>query len=103
MEPLNRDPYLWQKAKARAKFQSHLVVYVVVNAGLWVIWAFNPKQSETLPWPVWVAAFWGIGLVLRGVAAYGGFSQEQRTQREYERLRLQQQQEQGPNNTSRMV
>ena len=31
-------------------------------------------------------AFWGIGLVARGVAAYGGFNREQRAQREYERL-----------------
>lgn len=90
MEPLNRDPHLWQQAKARAKFQSHVVVYVLVNAGLWVIWAFSPRHTETLPWPVWVAAFWGIGLVLRGVAAYGGCGQEQRTLREYQRLQQKQ-------------
>ena len=39
-----------------------------------------------VPWPVWATAFWGFGLVMRGMAAYGGFSHEQRTQREYERL-----------------
>ena len=91
MEPVNRDPHLWQQAKARAKFKSHVVVYVLVNAGLWVIWALNPKSSDLVPWPVWVAAFWGIGLVLRGAAAYGGFSEEQRTLREYQRLQQQQQ------------
>ena len=87
MEPLSRDPYLWQKAKARAKFQSHLVVYVLVNAGLWALWAFTShRHDEFVPWPVWPTVFWGIGLVVRGVAAYGGFSYEQRAQREYERL-----------------
>jgi hypothetical protein len=87
MEPLQRDPYLWQKAKARAKFQSHLVTYLVVNAGLWVIWALTDHYHYgEIPWPLWSTAFWGFGLVMRGVAAYGGFSHEQRTQREYERL-----------------
>lgn len=87
MEPLNRDPQLWQQAKARARFQSSVVVYVVVNVALWTIWALTDHQHEGMvPWPVWATAFWGFGLVMRGVAAYGGFSHEQRTQREYERL-----------------
>jgi hypothetical protein len=87
MEPLQRDPYLWQKAKARAKFQAHLVTYLVVNAGLWVVWALTdqPHHGE-IPWPLWATAFWGFALVMRGIAAYGGMSREQRTQREYERL-----------------
>jgi hypothetical protein len=93
MEPLNRDPYLWQKAKARAKFQSSLVVYLVVNAGLWVVWALIPSHHDHdfLPWPVWVSVFWGFGLIARGVAAYGGFGYEQRAQREYEQLLREQQ------------
>ncbi|WP_201978923.1 2TM domain-containing protein [Hymenobacter rubidus] len=87
MEPLQRDPYLWQKAKARAKFQAHLVTYLVVNAGLWVIWALTDHRHEgEVPWPLWATAFWGFGLLMRGIAAYGGMSREQRTQREYERL-----------------
>ena len=89
MEPLNRDPYLWQRAKARVKFQSHLLVYLVVNAGLWVVWALTDRGNNGLvPWPVWPSAFWGLGLVLNGLAAYGGFGfgRAQRTQREYERL-----------------
>lgn len=89
MESLTRDPSLWQQAKARAKFQSHLVVYLVVNAGLWALWALtNHRHDELVPWPVWTSAFWGLGVVIRGLAAYGrfGFGYEQRTQREYERL-----------------
>ena len=87
MESLQRDPYLWQKAKARARFQSHLLTYVTVNATLWVIWALTERHhGGGIPWPLWATAFWGIGLVARGVAAYGGFNREQRTQREYERL-----------------
>ena len=87
METLQRDPYLWQKAKARARFQLHLLTYLTVNATLWVIWALTDRHhSGEIPWPLWATAFWGIGLVARGVAAYGGFNREQRTQREYERL-----------------
>lgn len=87
MEPLNRDPYLWQKAKARSRFQAHLVTYVVVNCGLWVLWALTDRHySGGIPWPIWSTVFWGIGLVMRGLSAYGGFNHEQRTQREYERL-----------------
>ncbi len=101
MEPLNRDPYLWQKARARAKFQSHLVVYVVVNCGLWVLWALtNRRHDDLVPWPVWSTVFWGVGLVMRGVAAYGGFNHEQRTQREYERLVREQN---GSDNSSRFA
>ena len=92
MEPLQRDPYLWQKAQARAKFQAYLLSYLFVNATLWVIWAFTephyfgrPFHSE-IPWPLWVTFFWGLGLVRRGIAAYGGFTYEQRAQREYDRL-----------------
>ena len=93
METLQRDPYLWQKAKARAKFQASLLSFLFVNALLWVIWAFTapshhyvrPFHSE-IPWPLWVTFFWGLGLIKRGIAAYGGFSYEQRAQREYDRL-----------------
>ena len=69
METLQRDPYLWQKAKARAKFQAHLLSFLFVNATLWVIWAFTqphhfgrPFHTE-IPWPLWVTFFWGLGLI----------------------------------------
>ncbi|OGX85722.1 hypothetical protein BEN47_14640 [Hymenobacter lapidarius] len=92
MEPLQRDPDLWQKAKARAKFQANLLSFLFVNATLWLIWAFiephhsgRPFRTE-VPWPLWVTFFWGLGLIKRGIVAYGGFTYEQRTQREYARL-----------------
>ena len=86
MEPQARDPYLWQKAKARTKFQSHLLVYGLVNGGLWLLWALTPHGREPLPWPIWTSAFWGFGLLTQGLAVYAGHSQSERTQREYERL-----------------
>ena len=89
MEPLQRDPYLWQKAKSRAKFQSHLFIYLWVNALLWAIWALTDRpHTGEIPWPLWSTAFWGFGVLMSGLAAYGygSLSREQRTQREYERL-----------------
>jgi hypothetical protein len=86
-----RDQRLWQVAKARTKFQSHLVTYFVVNAGLWLLWclntrSFEPRQHDYLPWPIWSTVFWGVGIVAQGLAAYGSLNRGERTQREYERL-----------------
>jgi hypothetical protein len=91
-----RDQRLWQIASARTKFQGHLVTYLVVNAGLWVLWAvttgsFERHNHSELPWPIWSTVFWGIGLVAQGLAAYSNFNRGERTQREYERLLTQQQ------------
>jgi hypothetical protein len=87
-----RDQRLWQIAKARTKFQSHLVTYLVINAGLWLLWAFTTRSFEFrhhdyLPWPIWSTVFWGVGVVTQGLAAYGSLNGGERTQREYERLR----------------
>ena len=81
-----RNADLWQQAKSRARFKTQLLVYLVVNAGLWVFWVFSPRPHNMVPWPVFVTAFWGFGLLMRGIAAYGGFSNRQQAQREYERL-----------------
>jgi len=84
-----RDQRLWQIAKARTKFQGHLVTYLIVNAGLWLLWALLPEahgRHSELPWPIWSTVFWGIGLVAQGLAAYSTLNRGERTQREYERL-----------------
>ncbi|MGI4866336.1 MAG: 2TM domain-containing protein [Janthinobacterium lividum] len=90
-----RDQRLWQIAKARTKFQGHLVVYALVNAGLWALWAITTwpleRHHSELPWPIWTSVFWGIGLAMQGFAAYSNLNRGQRTQREYERLLNQQQ------------
>lgn len=92
-----RDQRLWQVAKARTKFQSHLVTYLLVNAGLWALWAlttrsFEPRHhADFLPWPIWSTVFWGIAVVGQGLTAYGNLNRGERTQREYERLLAQEQ------------
>jgi hypothetical protein len=89
-----RDQRLWQIATARTKFQGHLLVYFIINAGLWLLWAILPQPHTTrdlLPWPVWSTVFWGFGLAMQGLAAYSNLNRGERTQREYERLLNQQQ------------
>ncbi|MFD1871657.1 2TM domain-containing protein [Hymenobacter bucti] len=90
-----RDQRLWQIAKARTKFQSHLVVYFLVNTGLWLLWLLLPEahghhRYNELPWPVWTSVFWGLGLAIQGFSAYSKLNRGERTQREYERLLNQQ-------------
>ena len=58
-----------KRIKEKNGFKVHLVVYLVVNATLLVVWAFT---GAGFFWPIFVIAFWGIGLVMNGYAAYHG-------------------------------
>ena len=88
-----RDERLWQVAKARTKFQGHLLVYLLVNIGLWVLWALTDghHDNSSLPWPAWTSSVWGLAVAWQGFCAYGRLNRGERTQREYERLLSQQQ------------
>lgn len=86
------DPHLWQIAKRRAKFQSHLLVYLLVNGGLWALYflTFEGHHTFEIPWPMWSSLFWGIGLLNQGLYAYSSLNKSEWVQREYERLAAQQ-------------
>ncbi|MCC3158111.1 2TM domain-containing protein [Hymenobacter sp. 15J16-1T3B] len=92
MQPLDRDPQLWRVARARAKFKSHLVTYLLVNALLWAIWYFTDgavhyrRHGFDVPWPVWSTLFWGLGVAVQGLSTYGFVSQHSWSEREYQRL-----------------
>lgn len=83
-----RDERLWRIAKARAGFKSHLIIYLVVNAGLWALW-FLTDNTGNPPWPVWPGLGWGLGLAFQYFNAYhrDPFGD---TLREYEKLQEQQ-------------
>jgi hypothetical protein len=73
MENQPVDPHLWQKAEARVKFKRHVLTYVLVNSGLWVIWFISGARvySENgIPWPVWPMLGWGIGLIANYIGVY---------------------------------
>jgi len=85
-----RDEQLWKLAKKRADFKRSLLFYIVINAFLWAIWWFSDGHWSWgwggIPWPLWVTAGWGIGIVFQFFDAYGG-NKEDLAEREYRKLK----------------
>ncbi len=87
--PQEKDKMLWQIARKRVAFKSHLAAYVIVNVFLWMTWYFSGQDSSDeslLPWPLWTTAGWGIGLAFHFAGAYvfPGYSS---VEREYQKLK----------------
>jgi hypothetical protein len=59
--------------KRKQEFRAAIAAYVVVNAALWIIWALSDERGDAngIPWPLWVTAFWGLGMVLSAWNVYG--------------------------------
>ncbi len=77
-----------KRVQARTGFVSHLLLYVVVHAGLIAIWAFS---GQGYPWFLWPLFCWGAAVAVHGVTLWIGpdSPREQRSiARELERLRL---------------
>jgi hypothetical protein len=70
MEDLKADPR-YEEARRHAQnvrgFYIHLVVYLLVNAGLF---ALNMLSSPGRLWYGWATFGWGIGLVAHGVSVF---------------------------------
>lgn len=89
---MNEDEVYKQAKKnvdEKVDFLQHLVIYVLINIMLIVI---NLLTSPGYLWFIWVAFFWGIGLVVQGVSvfAFGGIFQDMKTsmmEKELERLK----------------
>ena len=88
MDDLTSHPR-YKEARRRVRnlrgFYTHLVLYVLVNAGLVIL---NLVTSPGRWWFGWATAGWGIGLLAHGLAvfAFGGWlgaDWEQRKIREY--------------------
>ncbi len=91
--PEGKDPELWEIAQKRASFRSHVVSYLIVNTFLWAIWFFTDRHQRweqgDLPWPVWPALGWGVGLAFHYAGAYI-FPRANLVETEYEKLKQQQ-------------
>lgn len=85
--PQDKDPQLWELARRRASFKSHLVTYLLVNGGLWLLWYFTGGRTygTGIPWPAWSTFGWGIGLVSHYVGAYHATGVNA-VEKEYDRL-----------------
>ncbi|KAA0989619.1 2TM domain-containing protein [Dyadobacter aurulentus] len=82
-----RDAVLWKKAKKRAAFKIHLRTYLIINAGLWLLYFFTHYPNfNPIPWPVFPMLGWGIGLGMHYFTAYGNLDEDALAKREYERL-----------------
>ncbi|MBC7873219.1 MAG: 2TM domain-containing protein [Ferruginibacter sp.] len=85
-----KDEKLWAIAKKRAGFKKDVVIYLLVNALLWMIWLLSAGYNNYsgVPWPVWPTAGWGIAILIQYLEAYQ-FPKENRTEKEYEKLKQQ--------------
>lgn len=63
----------YTRAKHRVEelksFYTHLIVYIVVNLGLFLI---NILTSPRTLWFYWPLFGWGIGVVAHGLGVFGG-------------------------------
>lgn len=85
---VEKDARLWEVAKRRMSFKYHLGSYIIMNIFFWVIWFLTGTHANYnggLPWPVWPALGWGVGLLFHFLGAYI-FVQESGIEKEYEKL-----------------
>ena len=80
-----RDEQLWQLAKARADFKTHLATYLIINFLLWMIWLIT-GGIQAYPWPIWPTVGWGIGVIFNYLAVY---QFKDTTEKEYQKLKEQ--------------
>jgi hypothetical protein len=85
------NPELWKQAKERVGFRMHLRTYLIVNIGLWLIWAVTlfaiPSRSGFyFPWPFFPTLGWGIGLVSHYLSVYRRGNQRNMVEEEYQKL-----------------
>jgi hypothetical protein len=69
-----------KQLQERRDFVPHLLAYILVNAGLVVVWALTSPKA--IFWPGFVLVFWGVGLVIH---AWNAFFRRPITEAEVER------------------
>jgi hypothetical protein len=51
-----------RRIKKKREFVRSVVVYLLVNTGLWLIWAYDGADTDDL-WPALVSGIWGVLLL----------------------------------------
>jgi hypothetical protein len=88
----DKDQQLWRIAQKRARFRRSLYYYIAVNLFLWFIWWITVGRHTGFtgyPWPIWVMLGMGVSVAKQYYEAYRG-DREEVAQREYEKLKQQQ-------------
>ena len=70
--------------KRKRDFLNHVLVFGVVIASLWAIWA---TTGFGFPWPIFPMALWGVGVVGHGSDAYRRPFSDEEVDEEMQRLR----------------
>ena len=70
-EPKSVEQRARGRLRAEKGFYVHLVIYVIVISGLFVI---NALTGHGRWWFVWPAIGWGIGLTIHALSAFGMIS-----------------------------
>jgi uncharacterized membrane protein YkvI len=84
---LNRDQELWKKARERAGFKLHLIVYIIVILFIWVLWAFIGYINDGdygHKWPLYPMFGWCLIILLHYFIVFNW--KHKITQKEYEKL-----------------
>ncbi|SEA04823.1 2TM domain-containing protein [Chitinophaga terrae (ex Kim and Jung 2007)] len=64
------DDQHWRSAKSEAGFKSHLIIYLVVNMGMWLLWFLTDSvHTNGIPWPLWPSLGWGVALAYQNFNA----------------------------------
>jgi len=76
-----------EQIQRKQKFLRDLVLYLLVNAGLWAFWAYEGADTNDL-WPALVSGIWGIFLAHDAFRAYGeGPISEEQIEKEVRRIK----------------
>jgi fatty acid desaturase len=58
-----------QRLRKKQDLRAHVLVYILVNAVTWAIWALASPGG--FAWPLLLTGVWGIGLVMNVFDVYG--------------------------------
>lgn len=68
MEPSDRAATGRVSAAAKTRFYRHLIVYLIVNAGLFII---NLVTSPANFWFIWPVLGWGVAIAIHAFFTFG--------------------------------
>jgi hypothetical protein len=65
-------------AKQKSQFVLHTIVFVVVNAALWLYWWFGQGANDhhVYPWGIWITSAWGLSLIGHWAALFTNYEDE---------------------------
>jgi hypothetical protein len=74
-----------KRIKRKREFARNVVIFVLVNAGLWAIWTLGGADTDDM-WPAIVTGIWGVLLVLDLIKVFERPITDQQIQGEVDRL-----------------